>query len=391
MLVAVGGGLGAVARFGVTTVAIRLAGEGLPIGTFIANVLGCLAIGFVLHVALERGQIGPNTQLLIVTGFLGSFTTFSTFGHETMALLREGRMLHAGGNVVASVAVGLLAVGLGWWGGSFVPSVRAGEANQTETVRATDQVLAEDHPSGALVEGREMFQARSIESEGQLYFYRRAVPAGPGPHPAIVFLHGKGESGTDNSAQLRQGAPLAVAESPDEWPFVVICPQKPDGESEWEDHAPAVFGMLDAAIAEGLVDPTRVALTGLSQGGHGTWVLNAMAPDRFRAIMPVCGYSNPPRDRSNPDLSKRGWVFEPESELVLDIVAAAREKPVWVSHGADDEVVPPSESEGLVEMLRESGTEVRFDLYPGVGHGSWIPAYAEPELAAWFVEHTLPR
>lgn len=84
-----------------------------PLGTLAVNVSGCLLIGLVLGLAEERGSISRELRLLLVTGFLGGYTTFSAFGWETYSLIRADDFARAGANIVASVVLGLAAVFLG--------------------------------------------------------------------------------------------------------------------------------------------------------------------------------------------------------------------------------------------------------------------------------------
>lgn len=88
-------------------------GLGFPWGTLVVNVSGCFLIGLIATLADERGMVGREGRLLIITGFLGSFTTFSAFGWETMTLFREGDFVRGGANVLLSTAGGLIAVVLG--------------------------------------------------------------------------------------------------------------------------------------------------------------------------------------------------------------------------------------------------------------------------------------
>ncbi len=84
-----------------------------PFGTLVVNVSGCLLIGLLLTLAEDREVLSREARLLLVTGFLGSYTTFSTFGWETYALLRDNELLQASGNVLLSVFAGLFGVWLG--------------------------------------------------------------------------------------------------------------------------------------------------------------------------------------------------------------------------------------------------------------------------------------
>ena len=99
-VVALGGLVGSVARFWLAGVAQRVNGSDFPFGTLAVNVLGSFTIGVVMALALERGVVGPTTRLFLTVGFCGGFTTMSTFGYETFALLREGQATAGCGGLV---------------------------------------------------------------------------------------------------------------------------------------------------------------------------------------------------------------------------------------------------------------------------------------------------
>jgi CrcB protein len=110
VLVGTGGFVGAILRYAVSGIVQRMAGSSdFPYGTLAVNVCGCLAIGFLAGVAETRQIIDAEARMFLLIGVLGSFTTFSTFGHETLALLRDGALLRAGINVTLQVGLGLAA------------------------------------------------------------------------------------------------------------------------------------------------------------------------------------------------------------------------------------------------------------------------------------------
>jgi CrcB protein len=116
LLVALGGALGSVARYKLSGLVLHQTIDWkFPLGTFIVNVLGCLVAGILAGMAEKFDLLSADLRLLLFTGVLGGFTTFSAFGLETMFLLRRGEVLVAGANVIVSVVAGLLAlwVGLG--------------------------------------------------------------------------------------------------------------------------------------------------------------------------------------------------------------------------------------------------------------------------------------
>ena len=114
MIVALGGALGSVFRYllGAWTQALSKSID-FPYGTLAVNLLGCFLIGFLAQLAEARGAFTSETRLFVFIGILGGFTTFSSFGNETVNLLREGGTLNALANVGANVIVGLLLVWLG--------------------------------------------------------------------------------------------------------------------------------------------------------------------------------------------------------------------------------------------------------------------------------------
>jgi fluoride exporter len=113
-LVGVGGFIGSVLRFGLSALAHRWVQNGFPVGTFAVNALGCLAVGAVWSLAEYRQWSNPELRLFLTAGFLGGFTTFSAFGHETFVLIRHGHYSWAVGNVLANVVIGIGAVIVGW-------------------------------------------------------------------------------------------------------------------------------------------------------------------------------------------------------------------------------------------------------------------------------------
>lgn len=109
------GGCGALARYGLT-LALRPTSEtSFPLGTFVVNVVGCLFFGFVWSLAAERQVINDETRLLLLTGFAGAFTTFSTFAFDSTQLVRSSQPAWALFNIVGQNALGLAAILFGAW------------------------------------------------------------------------------------------------------------------------------------------------------------------------------------------------------------------------------------------------------------------------------------
>jgi len=178
--------------------------------------------------------------------------------------------------------------------------------------------------------------------------------------PLLLFLHGAGERGEDLNLLKRHGPPKIVEKDP-HFPFIVVAPQCPANRFGLANDV--LIALLDDIIARYAVDPDRVYVTGLSMGGYGTWSLACAYPERFAAIVPICG---------------KGETWQ---------AGSLRHVPVWAFHGAKDTVVPPEGSEKMVEAVRRNGGEAKLTIYPEAGHDSWTATYDNPELYQWLLNH----
>jgi len=113
VLVGLGGGIGSIARYCITSWAQTLLGTTFPWGTAVVNIGGCFLIGFLITFGMELSSWSEETRLLLITGFLGGLTTFSTFGYETTHAFLERSIALAVGNIALNLVAGLLAVALG--------------------------------------------------------------------------------------------------------------------------------------------------------------------------------------------------------------------------------------------------------------------------------------
>ena len=111
-----GGGLGALSRYGISLLAVRLFGTRFPWGTLAVNLIGCFLIGIAFSLA-DRGShlMSPTIRLFFITGFLGALTTFSTFGLETTNAFRVGNLWTAAANIAINNILGLVLVFTGMW------------------------------------------------------------------------------------------------------------------------------------------------------------------------------------------------------------------------------------------------------------------------------------
>ncbi len=202
--------------------------------------------------------------------------------------------------------------------------------------------------------------------------------------PAAVFLNGSGECGTDGTRQLTQGMFPAMLSDPEAWPLIGIFPQKPTRESVWDDHTEVVLACVRCAVDEFKADPDRMALTGLSQGGRGTWMIAAATPGTWSCLAPICG---------------------PMKGVDIDAVAGAIDPAIAVRafHGTADSVVPASDTLRTAEALRTRRSvlsapasspsvpdNVSITLYEGIDHNSWDRAYRSEGLGIWMAAQKRP-
>ncbi len=111
--IAVGGALGACARYALTLAALRTLPQTFPWGTFLVNVLGCFLFGIVAGLAASRGLFGPTGRVFLLVGVLGGFTTYSSFAFESVDLIRSGQVAAAAANIGGQLMIGTLAVWVG--------------------------------------------------------------------------------------------------------------------------------------------------------------------------------------------------------------------------------------------------------------------------------------
>lgn len=113
LLIALAGSVGALSRYGLSTLAANVFGPKFPYGTLTVNVLGCFLIGFVMHVAQSTDILSADIKMAVTVGFLGALTTFSTFSMETYKYIEDAQWLLAGANVALNVLLGLIATIIG--------------------------------------------------------------------------------------------------------------------------------------------------------------------------------------------------------------------------------------------------------------------------------------
>jgi predicted peptidase len=179
--------------------------------------------------------------------------------------------------------------------------------------------------------------------------------------PVVLFLHGAGERGDDGVVPSQVGLGPCIASNPAGHPYLAVFPQARETWSASSPDGQRAMAILDEVIADFAVDPSRIVLTGLSMGGMGTWSLATTYPDRFSALVPICGPGDAEQAQS------------------------IRAIPTWGFVGDDDRAPFVEGMREMVRALRDIGAPVRYTEYRGVGHNSWDRAYAEPELVEWML------
>ncbi len=229
--------------------------------------------------------------------------------------------------------------------------------------------------------GAGAFEQRVVVVDDVAYRYALWRPPGWSADrawPILLFLHGAGERGDDGVRPTRVGLGPALRAHPERWPVLAVFPQARDGHGWRGVMLRQALAALDAVLLDGHGDADRQYLTGISMGGYGSWRLALDAPDRFAALVPLCGGL----DAAPEAIRRAGGDPAAPHASVARILA---ETPIWIFHGAADVVIPVSESREMADALREAGGDVRYTEYPGVGHDSWDAAYADPELPAWLL------
>lgn len=183
-------------------------------------------------------------------------------------------------------------------------------------------------------------------------------------YPLILFLHGGGAEGTDNEKQLATGVPLLVTkERRENYPCFIAAPQYP-GEPPLEHWGQVVVrGLLLDLIRfvekEYPIDSKRIYVTGISNGGVGTFAALTRHPKMFAAAVPVCG-------GGAPDFAEKFATV-----------------PIWVFHGAKDDVIPVTKSREMVAALRAAGGKPKYTEFPDAGHDIIKRTYQNDELFEW--------
>lgn len=222
-----------------------------------------------------------------------------------------------------------------------------------------------------------------VNGQGDTLLYRQLYPDSDTlrKYPLVIFLHGSGERGNDNEAQLKWGVMnFATDQAMIMHRAIVIAPQCP-AKMQWShfsrgegvqlnlEAAPSkpmelLIDLIHQAIRNLPVDTNRIYITGLSMGGFGTYDAIERYPHLFAAAVPVCG---------GGDASKAAMIAH---------------IPMWIFLGSEDPAVNPLYSLEMLKALTTAGAHPGFTQYPEVGHFSWLGAYSDPLMMEWlFRQH----
>lgn len=223
------------------------------------------------------------------------------------------------------------------------------------------------------------YAARTVtDSSGATLGYRLLSPAkydAAQRYPLVVILHGSGERGSNNSAQLKYGSQLFLEPAArQKFPCFVLMPQCPLeqkwAEIDWSSDTPKqpatlsnparlLLDAIEAVKKEFSIDADRIYLGGLSMGGYGTWDLITRFPEKFAAAVPICGGGD------------------------KEVAARAKDVPIWAFHGVEDKAVKVERTREMIAAIKAAGGSPLYSEYPYVAHNSWDNAFKEPELLPW--------
>jgi predicted peptidase len=240
----------------------------------------------------------------------------------------------------------------------------------------------------ANAQDKTLFSKEQFIKGGDTLQYRMLLPENfdeKKQYPVLFFLHGAGERGSNNEAQLVHGSKLFLnPENRKNFPAIIIFPQCPQ-DDYW---ANVIIGdgkklerfsfqkggkprksmeLLVALVAkvksERFSDNDRFYVGGLSMGAMGTYEILRRKPNVFASAFAICGGDH------------------------VENVKKYKHVPLWIFHGAKDSVVPIQKSEIVVNELKRFNSDVKFSVYPDANHNSWDPAFAEPDFLSWIFSY----
>jgi predicted peptidase len=233
------------------------------------------------------------------------------------------------------------------------------------------------------------FLDRAVTVRGVEYRYEIYVPRDYNPRrswPIILALHGGGEYGSDGMRPTVGALAKVIRLHPERFPAIVVFAQAhADGTPGWQQAGgEAALAEADKTLAEFHGDSSRVYLTGYSAGGNGAWFLAYHHPNRFAALVVICGFVS-------DFTGRQSHVFYPAiapaaaPDRYGAIAQQLKSLPIWIFHGDADENVSVEESRHMAAALGALSANVRYTELAGVDHNAWDPAYDNAEMAAWLL------
>lgn len=209
-------------------------------------------------------------------------------------------------------------------------------------------------------------------------------------YPLILFLHGSGERGNDNEVQIIGNAGAVVWAEPEvqvKNPCYILAPQAQSDDklnAYWvtEPNYSMVLNLVKESIEKYPIDPNRIYVTGMSNGGVGTWNIVKKNPDLFSAAVPICGASNVTEEDAGKEFAPP--LYYP---INTDDVEILKRVPIWAFTAEDDPLVDPRNSREIVAAIEAAGGKlIHYTEYPAelkISHGSWGPAYQNKKMIEW--------
>ncbi len=181
-------------------------------------------------------------------------------------------------------------------------------------------------------------------------------------YPVIIFIHGAGGRGTCLD-EIKQHPNFTLTDDMADFPFLCFAPLCPGKDATWFDYFQSLKSFIVNVIELPSADAERIYLMGGSMGGYTIWELGMSMPERFAAIVPICG----------------GGMYWNAGRLV--------NVPVWAFHGGKDPVVRVEESEKMVNAVNKRGGNAKLTIYPENGHDAWTDTFSNPAVYEWLLSH----
>jgi predicted peptidase len=248
-----------------------------------------------------------------------------------------------------------------------------------DRAQSNGQIQEKDSARGADVAVAGFIAGTYRSPSGEAMVYRLFVPPGYDPakkYPIVLWLHGAAGRGSDNFSQLTGGNfagshTWTTAENQAKYHAFVLAPQV-DLTKGWarpHTSTPPVsirlaLEILDTVKKKYSINAAREYVVGQSMGGEGVWAALSIAPERFAAAIPLCGYG--------------------DAYMIPRVVKV----PVWIFQGEEDPIVNVTAAREWVAALRKAGDAPKYSEYPSIGHNVWDVAFLEPGLAEWLFSHT---